>query len=154
MNAATWKVDMTKKGILTHDELLGTLERAVKNNPKTIFIACHLANCCSGLSVLARLLDTYPNLYADIAARYAEIAPVPRYAKAFMEKYAGRLVYGTDMGTAKKMYRITFHILETADEHFYEQDYFSYHWPLYGLDLSAATLKKIYNGNAKKILQE
>ncbi len=152
MNSATWKVDMTKKGILTHDQLIATLENAVKNNPKTTFIACHLANCCSDLSVLARLLDIYPNLYADIAARYAEISPIPRYTKAFMEKYAERLVYGTDMGTAKQMYKITFHILETADEHFYEHDYFSYHWPLYGLDLSDTTLKKLYSDNAKKIL--
>jgi predicted TIM-barrel fold metal-dependent hydrolase len=152
MNAAKWKVDMTKKGILDHDQLVGTLEAAVRDNPNTIFIACHLANCCSDLSMLARLLDTYPNLYADIAARYGEISPVPRYTKAFMEKYADRLVYGTDMGTALVMYRMTFHILESADEHFYERSYLDYHWPLYGLELSDATLEKLYFLNAKKIL--
>jgi len=154
MNSATWKVDLTKPGILNHDQLVASLENAVKNNPKTTFIACHFANCCSNLGALGRLFDKYPNLYADIAARYAEIAPVPRYTKAFMEKYADRLVYGTDMGTSEKMYRITFHILETADEHFYEHDYFSYHWPLYGLNLSAGTLKKIYSGNASHIISE
>ena len=152
MNAATWKVDMSKKVILNHDQLIGTLENAVKNNPKTIFIACHLANTCSDLSQLARLLDHYPNLYADIAARYGEISPVPRYTKTFMEKYADRLVYGTDMGTGNEMYIATFHILETVDEHFYEQHYFNYHWPLYGLDLSDNTLRKLYQDNAKKIL--
>jgi uncharacterized protein len=151
INAATWKVDMTKKGILDHDQLVATLENAVKNNPKTIFIACHLANCCSDLSKLGRLFDAYPNLYADIAARYGEIAPIPRYVHDFMEKYADRIVYGTDMGTAKTMYQTTFRILETADEHFYQQDLFNYHWPLYGLSLSDAALQKIYNGNAKKI---
>ncbi len=151
MNAAAWKVDQTKKGILNHDQLIETLENAVRDNPKTIFIACHLANCCSNLSVLARLFDTYPNLYADIAARYGEIAPIPRYAKAFMEKYSGRLVYGTDMGTSPDMYRSTFRILETADEHFYEQSLFNYHWPLYGLALSDEMLKKLYSDNAKKI---
>jgi len=153
VNAGTWKVDMSKKGILNHDELIATLERAVKNNPNTTFIACHLANCCSNLAMLGRLLDAYPNLYADIAARYGEIAPVPRYTKAFMEKYAGRLVYGTDMGTGRQMYKTTFHILESADEHFYEQDMFNYHWPLYGLDLSDTTLKKIYSDNAEKIMR-
>ena len=152
MNSATWHVDITKKGILDHDQLVGTLESAVKNNPHTIFIACHLANCCSDLAVLGRLFDKYSNLYADIAARYGEIAPIPRYVHNFMEKYSDRIVYGTDMGTSQKMYMTTFRILETADEHFYEQDLFNYHWPLYGLSLSAAVLKKIYNGNAKKIL--
>lgn len=152
MNAATWKVDMTKKEILDHDQLVGTLEHAVRDNPNTIFIACHLANCCSNLDMLAGLLDKYPNLYADIAARYGEIAPVPRYTKAFMEKYADRIVYGTDMGASKEMYRITFRILETADEHFYEREQFNYHWPLYGLDLSDNMLRKLYSDNAKKIL--
>jgi uncharacterized protein len=151
MNAATWKVDMTKKGILDHDQLITTLENAVKNNPKTIFIACHLANCCSDLGKLAGLFDAYPNLYADIAARYGEIAPIPRYVHDFMEKYSSRIVYGTDMGTSGKMYTTTFHILETADEHFYERDLFNYHWPLYGLSLTDPTLKKIYSDNGERI---
>lgn len=144
---------MNKQGILDHDELVATLERAAKNNPKTIFIACHLANCCSDLSKLGKLFDRYPNLFADIAARYGEIAPIPRYVHDFMEKYQDRLVYGTDMGTAKEMYRTTFHILETADEHFYNQELFNYHWPLYGLLLSDQTLKKLYQDNAKKIMR-
>jgi hypothetical protein len=71
-----------------------------------------------------------------------------------MEKYAGRLVYGTDMGMDPKMYRVTFRILESGDEHFYEHDQFGYHWPLYGLELSDATLKKLYRDNAKKILMK
>ncbi len=152
MNAATWQVDMNKPGILTHDQLIETLENAVKQNPQTTFIACHLANTNADLSMLGRLFDRYPNLYADIAARYGEFAPIPRYAKAFFEKYADRLVYGTDMGTDEGMYKVTFRILETADEHFYEHQQFGYHWPLYGLHLNDATLKKIYSGNSRKIL--
>ncbi len=151
MNAATWKVDLTKTGILTHDQLILSLENAVRNNPKTIFIVCHLANCCSDLDVLGRLLDRYPNLYADMAARYGEISPIPRFAQAFIQRYSDRIVYGTDMGTSKEMYRTTFRILETGDEHFYDFDLFSYHWPLYGLSLNNETLKKIYGDNGKRI---
>lgn len=151
MNAATWKVDMSKKGILDHDQLITTLENAVKSNPRTTFIACHLANACSDLSVLGKMFDAYPNLYADISARYSEIAPIPRYVHRFIEKYSDRILYGTDMGTSKEMYQITFRILETEDEHFYYHDYFSYHWPLQGLGLTDGTLKKIYNTNSKKI---
>ncbi len=152
MNAAQWHVNMDKPGKLNHGQLLTSLENAVRQNPKTIFIACHFANCCSDLQQLGRLLDKYPNLYADIAARYAEIAPVPRYAAAFITRYQNRLVYGTDMGLDKSMYKTTFRILETADEHFYEIDLFNYHWPLYGLNLSTAVLKKLYKTNAEKIL--
>jgi predicted TIM-barrel fold metal-dependent hydrolase len=152
MNAAKWHVDLSKKGILDHDQLIATLEHAVKENPKTTFIACHLANSTDNLAVLGKLLDTYPNLYADIAARYGEFSPVPRYTRAFMEKYADRLVYGTDMGDSPDMYRITFRILETEDEHFYSQKNFNYHWALYGLGLPDDLLKKIYHDNSQKIL--
>ena len=151
MNAATWKVDLNKKGILNHEQLIVSLENAVKNNPETIFIACHLANCCSNLGILGKLLDKYPNLYADIAARYGEIAPIPRYTHDFIEKYQDRILYGTDMGTDLEMYTTTFRILETADEHFYKQQMFNYHWPLYGLSLGDKILKKIYRDNARKI---
>jgi len=159
MNAATWKIDLTKKGILNHDELVATLETAVKNNPNTTFIACHLANCCADLSKLGRLFDKYPNLYADIAARFGEFSPVPRYTRAFMEKYQDRLLYGIDTDGSqlkyeKEMYKTTFRILETADEHFYRHDLFDYHWPLYGLSLSDKTLKKIYGENARKIMRQ
>lgn len=152
LNSAKWHVDQTKPGLLGHDELIKTLENAVKNNPKTTFIACHLANTNSDMSVLARLFDLYPNLNADIAARFGEFSPIPKHTKAFFEKYADRLVYGTDMGPSNLMYTTTFRILELADEHFYVHEMFSYHWPLYGLNLNDATLRKIYGGNAQKIL--
>lgn len=152
MNSSTWKVDMTKPGIIGHDELIKTLENAVKQHPKTTFIACHLANSNANLNMLGRLFDLYPNLYADIAARFGEFSPIPRFSKAFFEKYADRLVYGTDMGTNREMYHTTFRILESADEHFYDHELFSYHWPLYGLNLSDEALRKIYGENGKKIL--
>jgi predicted TIM-barrel fold metal-dependent hydrolase len=152
MNAATWHVDMNKPNKLGHDELQKSLENAVRENPKTIFIACHLLNACSNLQVLGDMLDKYPNLYADIAARFGEFAPVPRYAAAFFTKYQDRLVYGTDNGPDEHMYLTTFRILETADEHFYEQDTFNYHWALYGLNLPKEVLEKLYYKNAEKIL--
>lgn len=153
MNAHKWKIDTTKKNILMHGELIKTLENAVKANPGTTFIACHLANCSHDLSILGNLFDSYPNLYGDFGARFAEIAPVPRRTKAFFEKYQDRLVYGTDMGSDPSMYQTTFRILESEDEHFYEKERFSYHWPLNGLGLSDETLRKIYNENGRKILK-
>ncbi len=152
MNAAEWQVDTSKKGLLQHQELVETLENAVKENPNTTFIACHFANCSYDLSIVGKLLDAYPNLYADIAARYAETATVPRYTKAFYETHQDKLVYGTDMGYEPSMYETTFRILESNDEHFYEKNRFGYHWALNGLGLSDATLKKIYHDNARKIL--
>lgn len=152
LNAAKWHVDMSKPGKLGHDALIKTLENAVRDNPKTIFIACHLANTCSNLQQLGNLLDKYPNLYADIAARYGEISPVPKYTAAFITKYQDRLVYGTDMGFDEHMYLTTFRILESADEHFYEQSTFNYQWALYGLNLPKEVLEKLYYKNAERIM--
>ncbi len=154
MNAYTWRVDLTKPGILNHEQLIQTLENAVRDNPKTTFIACHFANCDYNLSILGRLLDTYPNLYADISARYAETAPIPRYMSAFYQKYQDRLLYGTDMGFDSTMYSVTFRILESMDDHFYEIDLFGYHWPLYGFGLPDAILEKIYHTNAITLMKK
>ncbi|MDH5249055.1 MAG: amidohydrolase [Cyclobacteriaceae bacterium] len=152
MNAYEWKVDLTKKGILNHAALIHTLENAVRENPKTTFIACHLANCEYDLEILGRLFRTYSNLYAEFGARYGETAPIPRFMNSFCEKYQDRLLYGTDMGYSPHMYQTTFRILESNDEHFYEIDLFGYHWPLYGFGLKDTVLKKIYTENAKRIL--
>ncbi|QNF34810.1 amidohydrolase family protein [Adhaeribacter swui] len=154
MNAYKWKIDKTQPGLLGHAELIKTLENAVRDNPKTTFIACHFANAEYDLSILGNLYDKYPNLYADIAARFGEVAPIPRYMNAFFKKYQDRLVYGTDMGNSARMYQITFRILETLDEHFYEFEHFGYHWPCNGFGLDDETLRKVYRDNALKILMK
>jgi predicted TIM-barrel fold metal-dependent hydrolase len=153
MNAQEWRIDMTKPGIIGFDALIQTLENAVKNNPKTTFIAVHFANLNHDMAKLGILFDKYPNLYADISARYAESATIPRYMKAFYEKYQDRLLYGTDMSYPVSMYRITFRVLESNDEHFYEIGLFGYHWALNGFGLSKEILKKLYHDNAVKILK-
>ncbi len=151
MNAYKWRLD-NQPDAIGHGGMINILARAVKRHPKTTFIACHFANCSHDLNQLGKLFDQYPNLYADIAARYAETAPIPRFSAQFYERYQARLVYGTDMGTSKKMYQITFRILETTDEHFYAQNFFTYHWPLHGLALNDNILKKVYQQNACRIL--
>jgi uncharacterized protein len=153
MNAYEWRVDLTKEGILNHAQLVASLENVVRDNPKTTFIACHLANCEYDLEILGTLLKKYPNLYGEFGARFGETATIPRYMYNFCEKYQDKLLYGTDMGIRKHMYETTFRILESSDEHFYEYDLFGYHWPLYGFGLRDAVLKKIYSDNANKILK-
>jgi len=153
MNAFTWKI-VKKPGILAHDEVIATLERAVKRHPRTTFVACHFANCCDDLGRLGAMLDQYPNLHADIGARFAETAPIPRFVARFYGQYQNRLLYGTDMGTGAEMYRSTFRILETEDEHFYDWNLFTYHWPLYGFGLKEEVLKKIYTDNAQRLMKK
>ncbi len=143
-----------QKNILDHNGMIETLGRAMKKHPRTTFIACHFMNLSYDLDRLGRMFDEYPNLYADISQREAYVASIPRFARQFMEKYAGRLLWGTDQGYSLPMYRNSFHILETLDEHFYAWDVSNTRWCLYGLGLSDATLKKLYRDNALKILKK
>jgi len=152
MNAYTWRIDSTQKGILGHAALIKTLDNAVRDNPNTTFIACHYANCEYDLSILGSLLDKHKNLYADASARFGETSTIPRYMASFYKKYQDRLLYGTDNIPEPDMYDITFRILETLDEHFYY--YRFYHWPSYGFGLTDNILKKVYRENAKKILKK
>ena len=150
MNAYKWRIDSTQAGILGHAALVQTLDNAVRDNPKTTFIACHYANCEYDLSILGRMFDKYPNFYADGSARFGEVSPIPRYMAKFYEKYQDRLLYGTDNDPEFPMYEATIRILETLDEHFY---YFRfYHWPSYGFGLPDKILKKVYRENAKKVM--
>jgi uncharacterized protein len=152
MNAYNWRIDSTQKGILGHDALVKTLEYAVRDNPGTTFIACHYANCEYDLTILGRMLDKYPNFYADGSARFGEVSPIPRYMAKFYEKYQDRLLYGTDNIPEFPMYEATIRILETLDEHFYY--YRFYHWPSYGFGLPDNILKKVYRDNALKITRK
>lgn len=151
MNAFHWRLD-NQPGIVGHSGMIDILERTVKKHRGTTFIACHFANLGYDLGRLEQLLERNPNLYADIAARYAETAPIPRFTSQFYAKNADRLVYGTDMGFDKSMYQVTFRILETLDEHFYETDMFGYHWSLNGFGLPDEILEKLYRTNAKRLL--
>ena len=151
MNAYHWRLD-NQPNIVDLSGMVNLLEHAVKKHPQTTFIACHFANLDYDLTRLGELFDRNPNLHADISARYAETAPIPRFVSEFYARHADRLVYGTDMGFEKTMYRVTFRILETMDEHFYESEQFGYHWSLNGFGLPDASLKRVYRENAAKIL--
>jgi predicted TIM-barrel fold metal-dependent hydrolase len=151
MNAYYWRLD-NQPNIVKLSGMVDILERTVQKHRKTTFIACHFANLDYDLARLGELLEKNPNLYADISARYAETATIPRFASQFYSQHADRLVYGTDMGFDPAMYAITFRILESLDEHFYEIDQFGYHWALNGFGLPDPILQKVYHENAARLL--
>jgi len=143
-----------QKNILNLEEVVGTLERMLKKHPRLTVVACHFINQTYNLENLGRMLDRYPNLYSDVSQREAYVAAIPRYAAKFIEKYADRIVWGTDNGYSLSMYRNSFRIFETTDEHFYAWDVSNTRWPLSGLGLSDATLKKMYRDNSLRILKK
>ena len=163
--ASTWSVEH-RDVTVDHSGMIDIMEETLQRHPGTTFIACHLMNLNNDLSRLGDLLDQYPNLYVDIGARFAEFGTIPRYAAQFFEQYQDRILYGTDYGwetfnnnttygnktTTAEMYRMTFRVLETTDDHFYLTDLLGYKWPLYGLGLSDQVLEKIYRANAERVL--
>lgn len=151
MNAGNWKVDTTRAGCLGYNQLMESFERAVAANPRTTFIAAHYLNMNQDLPRLAAMLDKYPNMYVDICGRIAESAATPRATRAFIIKYADRILFGTDNGTTQEMYRDYFRVLESNDEHFYMPE-LGYHWYYNGFNLPENVLRKIYFKNAEKLL--
>jgi uncharacterized protein len=160
MNGWTWRI-ILEPGMYDHNQLVNSLDVTAGRHPKTTFIACHLCNLDYDLGRLGKMLDRHPNLYADIAARFAETATIPRFTRQFLMKYPDRVVYGTDVWYNEPFFRTTFRILETEDEHFYERGKvetanfnFNYHWALNGFGLPDSVLKNIYHDNAINILKK
>jgi len=160
MNGWSWRI-VLEPGMYDHDQLVDSLDKTAQRHPKTIFIACHLSNLDYDLTRLGEMFDRRPNLYADIAARFAETATIPRFTRQFLMKYPDRVVYGTDVSYNQPFFSTTFRILESEDEHFYKRGLvesanfnFNYHWTLNGFGLPDNVLKNVYHDNALNIFNK
>jgi uncharacterized protein len=136
------------KDVLSYQELLDRRDRLVARHPRTTFIACHLGNQGNDLATLSQVLDHYPNLFLDIAARDYEVGRTPRAAACFLGKYRDRIVFGTDMGREKSMYQAWWRLFETADENMPGRIW----WRYYGLDLPDPVLRNLYRDNARRLM--
>lgn len=136
------------KDVPSHEELLATRDRLLERHPRTTFIFCHLSNMGHDLGALARTMDRFPRLYLDIGARDYELGRQPRAAKAFLERYRGRVMFGTDMGRDARMYQDWWRLLETPDEYLKGRIW----WPYYGLALGEPVLKSLYRDTALSVL--
>ena len=122
-----------------------------ENHPNTTFINAHLGWMGNDLARLGKLLDTYPNVYTEIAAVLAELGRQPRFARRWFIKYQDRVMFGKDTWQPEEYY-VYFRVLETADEYF---DYYRKRhafWKMYGLNLPDEVLKKVYYKNALKVI--
>ena len=140
--------NLSTKDVPSFEELLAVRERLLAKHPGTKFIFCHFSNQGHDTAALAKMLDRFPNMYVDLSARDYEIGRQPRTMKAFLEKYKGRVLFGTDMGRDKAMYQDWWRLLESADEYMPGRIW----WPYYGLQLSEPLLKSLYRDTALKVL--
>ena len=140
------------------DTVMAQRNHVFERHPKTVFIAAHLADDAQDLKALSALLDRYPNVYADISGRVAELGRQPYAARKFLLKYQDRVLFGTDRYPGRPdqpRYRIYYRFLETDDEYFnyYDHPYPpTGEWKIYGVFLPDEVLKKIYHQNAERAL--
>ncbi len=138
------------------ERLLDELEALIARRSDVTFIGAHVLGCAEDLAWVGRILDTYPNAFADVAARIAELGRVPRAARALLVRHADRFVFGTDdVPVAAATYEIHRRFFETADECFEYADEPvppQGRWTIDGLDLPADVLAALYGGNARRLI--
>jgi len=144
----------------TFDEHMEMQENVIASHPDTTFVIAHIGSCGEDLGRVDAMMDKYPNMYIDIAARLSEIGRQPYTSRKFFMKHQDRIMFGTDFEANQDpevFYPPYFRFLETWDEYF---DYMGAprnhdygHWKIYGIGLPDEVLKKIYNENATRLFK-
>jgi len=153
-------------------ELLDALNRVIERHPKTTFVCVHFANNAEDIDWVERMLDRYPNMNADLAARIPEIGrhPPEKVRKLFI-KHQDRIFFATDFqvydtltlgsggrgpaptdSDAETFYAKQWRWLETNDRNFAHMTPIQGDWTISGIGLPPEVLRKIYFDNARKLL--
>jgi predicted TIM-barrel fold metal-dependent hydrolase len=133
------------------EQLIDEQTDIFRKHPGTRFVAAHFAWMGNDLARLGRLLDELPNVSVEFGAVIAELGRQPRHARDFFVRYQDRILFGKD-SWAPSEYPLYFRVLETGDEYF---DYFRKRhafWKMYGLELPDEVLRKVYYGNALRLI--
>lgn len=135
------------------EELMEMQENLLANNPETTFVIAHVGSMAENLEWVSQQMDRYPNMYIDIAERIAELGRQPYTSRKFFIKYQDRILFGTDGKPNRDDYKHYFRFLETWDEYFdYKLPAIQGRWKIYGIGLPDEILKKVYYGNAIKLI--
>ncbi len=148
-----------KPGIPSFEAHMRMQENVISGNPKTTFIVAHVGSYAENLPQVMCWLDTYPNMFIDIAARIDQLGRQPYTARRLFVEYADRVLFGTDFEArfdaqrTAEFYDTHYRFLETRDEYF-EHPFADMlgQWRIYGLGLPDDVLEKVYWKNAERIL--
>jgi predicted TIM-barrel fold metal-dependent hydrolase len=151
-----WFGDRTR--FPTFDALADSFEALVARRRDVNFLGAHVAGLAEDLARLDRMLASYPNLFADIAARIGELGRVPRATTDLIGRHPDRIVFGSDgVPPTSGDYAVMFRFLESEDEHVpYSADAVppQGRWAISGLGLSDDELRSIYAGNARRLIPD
>lgn len=136
-------------------------ERVLDRHPKLKVVNAHMLdhfNSDEQLDYLIYVLETYPNVHVDLAARFQQFHRMDRdKLRNFMIRHADRILFGTDIGgqpregkyreVAESYYRV-FQLLET--DKVIKGGFFG-KTETKGLALPVDVLEKIYYQNAVRL---
>jgi predicted TIM-barrel fold metal-dependent hydrolase len=129
-------------------------------HPRLVVVNAHMLdffNSDEQLAYLGYMLETYPNLHIDLAARFQQFHRMTREKlRDFIIKYSDRVLFGTDISGVKpdavadmvERYHRCFQLAETDD---LVQGGFFGRTQTKGLALPREVLEKIYYRNALRI---
>jgi predicted TIM-barrel fold metal-dependent hydrolase len=153
-------------------ELLEALNRVIARHPKTTFVCVHFANNSEELDWVDQMLDRYPNMNADLAARIPELGRHnPQKAHQLFIKHQDRIFFATDFqvydrlilgssgneppptdADAEMFYQKEWRWLETWDKDWPHMTPIQGDWTISAIGLPASVLRKIYFDNARKLV--
>jgi len=120
-------------------------------HPNTTWVLAHMGWHTADLGHLGEIFDRYPNVHAEVGAVLYDLGRQPRFAGEFFEKYQDRILFGKD-SFAPDEYPYYWRVFETNDEYFdYYRNYHAF-WKLYGMGLPDDVLRKVYYGNALRLI--
>ncbi len=145
-------------GFPPFDEIIDGLEAVVIRHPRTTFIGAHVGCAAEDLGRVSRILERAPNFRVDLAARIAELGRQPYASRAFITRWADRILFGTDMAPDPAWWSVYYRFLETADESFAydadgEEPPSQGRWRIHGLHLPDDVLRRVYHDNAAALIR-
>ncbi len=147
------------EGFPPFDELIDGLEAVVVRHPRTTFIGAHVGCAAEDLARVSAILERAPNFHVDLAARIAELGRQPYAARSFIERWADRVLFGTDMAPDPAWWAVYYRFLETRDESFpYDVEGDDAppsqgRWRIHGLGLGDDVLRRVYFENAARLIR-
>jgi predicted TIM-barrel fold metal-dependent hydrolase len=133
------------------EDLMAERDRLLARHPNTTWVLAHMGWYTQDLGRLGEIFDANPNVLAEVGAVLYDLGRQPRFAREFFVRYQDRILFGKDSFRPEE-YSYYWRVFETADEYFdYYRDYHAF-WKLYGMDLPDEVLRKLYYGNALRIV--
>lgn len=137
--------------------LMEAMEAVVSSHAETVFVAVHGGGHAEDPVWVSGMLDAYPNLHIDIAARLAQLGRWHRATRDLILRHPDRVLFGSDqIPPTGEEYPIGFRFLETDDADFAHtidpDDVGLGRWAISGMGLPDEVLMAVYAVNAARIL--